>query len=222
MTDAAQPTPADPSGAAEAAYRHIRQAIITGEFQPGAILKESRLAEMVGVSRTPVREALGRLNSEGLVELERFRRGRVASFTPDDIAEIYRLRAILEGHGAHRAATRVTDAQIDQLNAIEDEMEACFAELGWHAHLPQFDRLNNEFHSLIASAAQSPRLEKILAGSLDFPASIFNHYFEALESHTRRTHRQHREIIDALRMRDGDWAQMAMQAHLLSLSPRTV
>jgi DNA-binding GntR family transcriptional regulator len=220
-TEASQTRSQEGNGAVDSAYRHIRQAIITGELAPGAILREAKLAEQIGVSRTPIREALTRLGNEGLVELERFRRGRVASFTREDAAEIFRLRAILEGHGAARAAQRISDAGIEQLERVESEMEAIFEALGWHAHLPEFDRLNNEFHGIIAAAAHSPRLEKILATSLELPASIFNYYAEALEGRTRRTHRQHREIIDALKMRDASWAGKAMEIHLLSLAPRT-
>lgn len=207
-------------GAAEAAYRHIRTAIVTGALPPGAEIKETRLAAEIGVSRTPVREALNRLGSEGLVALERYRRARVAAPTAGETAEIFRLRALLEGHGAGRAATRITTDQIAALEALEDEMEAHFAEAGWHRHLPLFDRLNNEFHATIAAVADSPRLERILASTLELPASIFNSYSEALEARTRRTHRQHREIIDALRARDPVSAELAMRVHLTSLAPR--
>lgn len=209
--------PGDSAGASDVAYRHIRSAILTGVLPQGEILKETRLAEAIGVSRTPVREALGRLANEGLVVLERYRRGRVATFSRSDAAEIFRLRAKLEGHGARRAALRITTAEIDALVRIEDEMEQVFGALGWHRHLLRFDQLNNEFHALIARAADSPRLERVLAGSLELPASIFNSYSEPLEDRTRRTHRQHREIIDALRARNPDWAEAAMTAHLVSI-----
>jgi len=212
--------PGTGQSAADTAYRHIRQAIITGDLAPGEPLKETALAERIGVSRTPVREALNRLNSEGLVELERFRKGRVASFSIEDGAEIFSLRAILEGHGAARAATRIDAAGLAELLAIEEEMEDAFERLGWNRHLTLFDELNNRFHALIAAAADSPRLERILASSLELPASIFNHYSESREERTRRTHRQHREIIDALRARDAGWAETAMRGHLLSLAPR--
>ncbi len=95
--------------------------------------------------------------------------------------------------------------------------KSVFAELGWHRHLARFDELNNEFHALIAKAADSPRLERILASSLELPASIFNFYAEPLEERTRRTHRQHREIIGALKARNPDWAEAAMGAHLFSI-----
>ncbi len=205
------------SGAVETAYRFIRTAIITGELTSGETLQESRLAERIGVSRTPVREALSRLASEGLVVLERYRRGQVASFSMAEVAEVFRLRGKLEGHGARRACRRISADDIARLEAVEDEMEAVFAELGWHRHLSRFDELNNEFHAIIAKAADSPRLERILASSLELPASIFNYYIEPLDERTKRTHRQHREIIAALKARNPDWAEAAMSAHLFSI-----
>jgi DNA-binding GntR family transcriptional regulator len=207
----------DASGAVETAYRFIRQAIISGDLAAGETLQEARLAELIGVSRTPVREALSRLSNEGLVVLERYRRGQVASFTQEDVAEVFRLRAKLEGHAARRAATRISPSEIEQLEAVEAEMETAFESLGWHRHLPRFDELNNEFHAIIARAADSPRLVRILASSLELPASIFNYYSEPVEARTRRTHRQHREIIDALKSRNPDWAEAAMSAHLFSI-----
>ena len=205
------------SGAVESAYRHIRGMIIRGELSSGEVLLESPLAELICVSRTPVREALSRLENEGLVVLGRYRRAQVASFSMPDVAEIFRLRGKLEGHAARRACLRMTAADILRLEVIEDEMEAAFAELGWHKHLLLFDELNIEFHAIIARAAYSPRLEKILASSLELPASIFNHYTETFEERTERTHRQHREIISALKARNSNWAEAAMSAHLFSI-----
>lgn len=207
----------DANGAVETAYRFIRAAIISGDLRSGETLQETKLAERIGVSRTPVREALSRLGNEGLVVLERYRRGQVASFSMSDVAEIFRLRAKLEGHGARRATYRITPAQIAHLEAIEGEMETVFDTLGWHRHLSRFDELNNEFHATIARAADSPRLEKILASSLELPASIFNSYTEPVDDRTRRTHRQHNEIIAALKARNPDWAEAAMSGHLFSI-----
>lgn len=207
-------------GAAESAYSHIRNAIITGALPPGETLKESALARDIGVSRTPVREALSRLGQEGLVEVGRYRKARVTTFSVGDAAEIFHLRAILEGHGAGRAASRATADQIAELEHIEVEMEEAFRSLGWHRHLAVFDTLNMRFHALIAHIADSPRLERILASSLELPASIFNHYSESHDERTLRTHRQHREIIDALKAADAGWADAAMRGHLMSLAPR--
>ncbi len=207
------------TSAVEIAYHHIRHLILTGEMRSGDKLLENQLATAIGVSRTPIREALNRLNAEGLVVLERYRRGIVADFSLDDAVEIFRLRAILEGHAAGRAATRISDADFARLQELERVMEAQFEELGWNEHLEGFDKLNAEFHAVIAAAAESPRLEKILASSLELPAAIFNRYSEPVEVRTRRTHAQHREILAALKARNPEWAQAAMNAHLFSLLP---
>ena len=100
------------SGAVDSAYRHIRGLIIRGELSSGEVLLESPLAERIGVSRTPVREALSRLANEGLVVLGRYRRAQVASFSMADVAEVFRLRGKLEGHAARRACLRTTAADI--------------------------------------------------------------------------------------------------------------
>lgn len=206
-------------GAVELAYRKIRHMILTGELRAGDKLLENRLAEQTGVSRTPVRDALNRLNAEGLVVLERYRRGYVSSFSFDDVSEIFRLRAILEGHAAGRAATRISAADMAKLEELEATMESQFEALGWNEHLEGFDVSNAQFHMIIARAAQSPRLERILASSLELPASIFNHYSEPVEQRTRRTHVQHREILSALKAGNPEWAEAAMRTHLISLLP---
>jgi DNA-binding GntR family transcriptional regulator len=205
------------SRSVDVAYRHIRRAIITGALRSGDKLQEAMLAERIGVSRTPVREALNRLNGEGLVVLERYRKSYVAFFTEQDVVERFRLRAMLEGHAAGRAAARITPAQLAELERLETEMEQVFAADGWLQHLEAFDRLNNEFHALIAQAADSPRLVGILASALELPASIFPQYSEPRDDRTRRTHAQHREIIAALRMGNARWAEAQMAAHLLSV-----
>jgi DNA-binding GntR family transcriptional regulator len=208
--------------AVDTAYRKIRRAIITGELVAGDKLQEARLAEMIGVSRTPIREALNRLSNEGLVVTERYRKSYVAHFTSKDVTEIFRLRATLEGYAAGRAASRISLEDISRLEELELKMEQTFAQMGWHQHLESFDQLNNEFHTIIVHAADTPRVERILASSLELPASIFNKYVEPVEDRTKRTHLQHREIIAALKMRNELWAEAQMSAHLLSflVSPK--
>jgi DNA-binding GntR family transcriptional regulator len=214
---AATPASADATGAAEVAYRWIRRAILKGALRSGAKLAEKTLALEIGVSRTPVREALMRLESQGLVVLAHYRRGYVAHFTVDDAQEILRLRAVLEGHAAQRAARRITAAEIAQLEALATEMEQKFAALGYEGYLDDFEPLNAEFHMVIARAAASPRLLRILETSLELPAVRLSEYTEANEPRTVRNHRQHREIIAALKARNPAWAQLEMTAHLASL-----
>ena len=203
--------------AVEVAYHHIRRAIATQAVRPGDSLVEMRLAAEIGVSRTPVRAALARLHAEGLVVLERYRNCTVARLTLEEVTERYRLRALLEGQGAGRAATRITPAAVADLVRVQDEMEASFAGMELDQHLPEFDKLNNDFHGIIGTAADSPRLVEILMSTLEMPASVFPVYNETADKRMRRTHRQHREIIDALSIGHAAWAEAQMTAHLLSL-----
>lgn len=203
--------------AAELAYRAIRAAILRGEFASGRALVEKDLGVWLGVSRTPVREALTRLANHGLVVAGHYRRGYVAHFSIDDFQEILRLRSVLEGLAARAAATNLSAAELARLEALQDQMEATYAELGFERYQDEFDRLNTEFHQLIAQAARSQRLNQILENALELPALHLSKYAEENEQRMARTHWQHREIIAALKSRNPEWAQAQMAAHLISL-----
>ena len=98
------------SGSADRVYDTVRQGILDGTYAQGARLGEADLADSLGVSRTPVREALRRLGSEGLLATLPNKGARVRTWTAGELGDIFDLRALLEGHAAARAATRVTDA----------------------------------------------------------------------------------------------------------------
>jgi DNA-binding GntR family transcriptional regulator len=112
------------SNAAERAYQAIRQRIMDGSFAPGAALREEMLAAEIGVSRTPVRDALRRLLADGLVESTRNRGTFVAEITTDNLLEVHQLRAMLEGFAARRAAARITAGELAELRRLADAMEA--------------------------------------------------------------------------------------------------
>ncbi|HEX7441653.1 MAG TPA: GntR family transcriptional regulator [Caldimonas sp.] len=203
--------------AAESAYRAIRAAILRGEFASGRALVEKELGAWLGVSRTPVREALARLANHGLVVAGHYQRGYVAHFSVEDFQEILRLRSVLEGLAARTAATTMCAGDLDRLAALQDEMERMYAELGFERYQEHFDRLNTEFHQLIAQAAGSRRLTQILENALELPALHLSKYSEENELRMARTHWQHREIIAALKSRNPEWAEAQMAAHLISL-----
>ena len=100
------------------AYEEIRDAIIGLRLQPGDSLREAALAERLGVSKTPVREALGRLEKEGLVETTSFKGAVVSSYSREDLIEIYELRELLEGAAARTAADRSSTETVDRLRDI--------------------------------------------------------------------------------------------------------
>src|SRR6478735_80433 len=138
------------------AYDAIRARIMTGEVAPGQWLRESTVADSLRLSRTPVREALRMRATEGVVEMVPNRGARVISWTPADIDEVYRLRALLEGHGAALAASAATDEHVSRIRHVGELYERAIESAG-----PGHDdaaRWNNEFHAAILAASGSPRL----------------------------------------------------------------
>jgi len=199
------------SRAVERAYRQIKTDVLAGIHPIGARLKEEELAEQTGVSRTPVREALRRLNAEGLVDFTPHQGAYVATWSSQDIEEIFGLRAVLESYGVRLAATRISDLQIDELEAMADAVEAA-AEEG-ALDLGRISRLNDRFHKIMLSAAGNKRLVRLLSGIVEMPI-VLRTYGIYTPEQLRRSFNHHRELITALRVRDPDWAAAVMEAHV--------
>jgi DNA-binding GntR family transcriptional regulator len=205
------------SNATERAYTAIRQKIMDGGFPPGAPLREEMLANELGVSRTPVRDALRRLLADGLVESTRNQGTFVNEITEDDLHEVYHLRAMLEGYAARRAASRITPEELAELRRLADEMEALS---GADEHrIARFSTLNREFHVTIVRAARSRRLEGMLGWVLQVPLVLLKQYRMQEWVNIARSNRQHREIIEALSARNAEWAGQLISAHLHSTRP---
>lgn len=204
------------SDSVEKAYLSIRAAIFDGSLTPGAPLRESVLAEMIGVSRTPVRAALSRLEREGLVLYEKYRRYTVSRLDAADIESIFNLRLALEGLAARLAARHVTPDQIAELRALNARMLA-HVEARDATTIEGFDRLNASFHRLIATAAGDARLEAMLAGLVDLPLTFLARYRPQIHDHLSRSCQHHDEIATALEAANPDWAESQMRAHLLSV-----
>jgi DNA-binding GntR family transcriptional regulator len=208
------------SNAAERAYQSIRQRIMDGSFAPGTPLREEMLAGEIGVSRTPVRDALRRLLADGLVESTRNRGTFVAEITSDDLHEVYHLRATLEGFAANRAATRITAEEITALEQLADEMEALdHSGTDLEARTARFHALNTEFHTVVVRAARSRRLEGMLGWAFQVPLVLLKQYRMQEWVNIARSNRQHRDIIEALVARNPEWAGLMMGAHLNATRP---
>ncbi len=202
--------------AVDVAYRTLREWILQGQLVAGQSLPEAELALKIGVSRTPVREAIGRLSAEGLVVMERYRKHVVAEFNEADRVEIMELKAVIEGRAAARAATRLSDSQVAYLRELSDRMERSVREQGDAAH-PLFDELNREFHALIWRAADSPRGERILETALSSPFNVLGRLDATLAQSMERACWYHHEIVSAFESRDPERARTQMVAHELSL-----
>lgn len=192
---------------AERAYDHIRRGIIEGAYPPGARLVEAHLSAAVDVSRTPIREAIRRLASEGLVITERNRGAHVRPLDRDSIADLYEVRARLEGYGAELAAVRAGDDDIAVLRRAADRFER--ATTTWAR-----EDANRDFHQGLLAASGHDRLPALVAGAVDAPL-----VFQALQRFTPaerdRSALFHHLIADAVGRGDGDRASRLMTEHIL-------
>ncbi|MCO1581135.1 GntR family transcriptional regulator [Crossiella sp. SN42] len=200
--------------AAEKAYQTLRAGILDGTYEPTERLGEVDLAEGLGLSRTPVREALRRLEVEGLVELEPHRGARVAQWTRADVEELYDLRMLLESFLARRAASRISQTALARLAQLRDAMVAAAAP-GPGQDLARVAEANCEFHAIIGAAAASPRVLTMLTTVIEMPLVLRTfHRYQPAELARSLSH--HRELVDALTEGDPDWAEAVMRAHVLA------
>jgi DNA-binding GntR family transcriptional regulator len=207
--------PAGPGPAAvDRVYASLRGGILDGSYPQGVRLGEVELAEALGVSRTPVREALRRLGSEGLVETLPNKGARVRTWSPGELDAIEDLRALLEGHAAALAARAVTDSELAVMRRLVEQMEAATGP----GVPPDFDlitELNNQFHAGVTAASGNPLLPGVIGQLIHLPI-VVRTFRQYSPDRLRESMRQHREILDALASHDAVWAESAMRAHIFS------
>lgn len=196
--------------AATHAYEKIRERILAGDLPGGHWLREADLASDIGVSRTPVREALRRLAAEGLVLYEPNRGMQVQSWRTEDLEEIFALRTLLEPWGCNLAATSGL-ADVDQLGALADAMDAVATKR--RPDFAELTELNNRFHTAILDASGNSRLSALVASVVRVPlvSQTFSLYSADALS---RSLAHHHELVNALADGDADWAESVMRSHI--------
>jgi DNA-binding GntR family transcriptional regulator len=193
----------------EKVYDHLKQAILAGEIQPGERLLETRLAKSLGVSRIPVREAIRKLERDGLIVAFPRRGVYASSLSARDVDEVYTVRSVLEGLAARLAAENRTDEQLDRLDAIVAEM-AEQVERGDSVGLFATGR---EFHQVVLEAAGNAKLALLM----DLMRSQIERLRRLRMQVSRRTHDVYGEyeaIRDAIRRGDAAAAETEMRAHV--------
>ncbi len=192
-------------------YDRIRENILNGVYKEHEELKEATLGEQMGVSRTPVREALRQLELEGLVEIIPNKGARVTGITPKDIEDIYQIRYLLEGLCARWATEHITEEQLEKMEEILYLTE-------FHAkkenHAQVYD-LDSQFHELMYEASGSKLLNNILS---DFHMYVTRIRKISLSSSSRSKNstEEHRAILDAIKAHDGDLAEKCAHDHVTS------
>jgi DNA-binding GntR family transcriptional regulator len=199
-----------PRSASAAASEVIRKAIVDGRLPPGRRLKEEELARELGMSRTPIREALLVLESDGLVESVPRRGATVRSYAVEDLDDLYGLRALLEGYAARRAAARISAEALDRLDASCERFE----RLRPDADAAELVEENFVFHNVILEAAGSTRLAGLVRAVVEIPLVYKSFHWYSPEQ-TVNSQRCHRRLARALRTGDGERAEAAMKEHVL-------
>jgi DNA-binding GntR family transcriptional regulator len=201
-------TPRRPPTAQQFVLDELRRAITAGRLRPGAPIRQEALAEEYGVSRVPLREALKTLQGEGLVSYQAHRGYFVEELSLDDLREAYRIREILEEEAVRRAVARMTDADVERLDAAQREVERAGAAgdvLGMAA-------ANRRFHMMLFELAGMPRLVRLITTLWDSTDAYRSMYY-AEGGNRARVIDEHEALLDALRHRDADAAVHTLDTH---------
>ena len=200
------------SNATVRAYEAIRASILSGDHLPDERLPEEHVAAAIGVSRTPVREALRRLAIEGLVRFVPNQGAFVASTDAAGLREIFSLRMMLEPHAASLAAERLGREELLLLREQARRMEALEARRPAR-FLQSIAAENNLFHRTVAEASRNGRLVSIL-GNLIENMAVLSTFSRYAPEDLRRSMGHHVELVDAFEHRDGAWAASVMRSHI--------
>ena len=193
----------------ELAYEFLRERILNGELAPGARVTLASLSQLLNTSQMPTREAVLRLQQEGLVEITPHTGMCIATFEPRDVREIFQVRAALEGLAARLACQRIDAAAIDRLSSANARFDACQRE-GDFASMAE---ANWTFHRIILEVADNGQLTRQMANIWD-KCFRFRAGYRLIPGRSGSTVEEHNAIIAALRQGDAAAAATAAIAHV--------
>lgn len=185
---------------------YIRRLVLTGVLKPGQKLDQEAVGEVLGVSRSPIREAIVILGQEGLLDVNPRRGASIALLTPDDIVDHYELFGVVSGRAAAMAAESLGDERIDELRAIQRS----FRQSPANAPASELSKLNERYHRIINACA--PRRTRWLLRLLE--RSVPADYYEFAGGWNAQAVDHHQAILDAIVTRDREAARRAMEHHL--------
>ena len=191
-------------------YYYIKDLILSGELRAGEKISEEKIASRFGISRTPIREALKRLEEYGLVRIKPRAYAEVASLRPEEAEDVSDVRAALEVLSVERLARRGTDEDFDAIAALAEQ---CEAHLSKGDIAGTFER-DSEFHLEISRRTMNPHLYEIFE-KLDSKVQMLRLVLHLPHDRLKAFVSQHHEIVDALRQRDVEKARLVMRRHIL-------
>jgi len=194
----------------EIVFESMREAILNGILEPGERLMEIQLAEEMGVSRTPVREAIRKLELENFVVMIPRKGAYVAGVSSKDVADVFEIRSALEGLAAGLAAERITEDELEQMERV-----LFFRASEIEMDLEQFVKSDTDFHALVYKASRNERLIQILA-NLREQIQRFRATSLAVPGRHKLAIEEHRMIVEALRNHNSEEAQSLAMAHIVA------
>ncbi|QTX33394.1 GntR family transcriptional regulator [Aminithiophilus ramosus] len=208
--------------AEERAHQKIVELILSRAYAPGDRLVETELAQSLGLSRTPIRNAMRQLVAEGLLEAQDGKGCYVPRLTPEDMRDIFKARIYLEGKAALEAATARTERDVDYVrDLLEREKEHYRA-----GRLHEYTEINKAFHLVVASMARNPYIEKF-ARQTFWRSELYIFFFDRFyvpeepekplrDPSQSRSCQEHERIVEAISAGDGTLAEVTMKAHILT------
>ncbi|MEM9579129.1 MAG: GntR family transcriptional regulator [Pseudomonadota bacterium] len=187
---------------------HVRQSILKGDLRPGDRLREKDLEKALGISRTPIREAMKSLEAQGLIKMESWKGAFIAVLTRRQIIELYDFRTMIEDFSVRMVCAQASDQDIDRLDDIVSRSETLTS-----ASQSELVRLNSEFHAALTQFSRNRFVEEAIGPlRISFALMKGNAYGET--GQWAQILREHRAIVDAIRARDAERAAALVREHI--------
>ncbi|MCX8085254.1 MAG: GntR family transcriptional regulator [Calditerrivibrio sp.] len=189
----------------------IRSDIVKGVFADGERLIEPKLAEIYGISRTPIREALRQLESEGFIEIVPRKGAVVKQLTLNDIDNLYAIKANLEGLAARQAVAHINDKDIEKLKSMNEKFISFFK--GGEDLIEEYLKYNISFHNLFIRCSKNEKLIEILEG-LNKNFQRFRSFLVSKVDRVKEAYQEHNQIVAAFKNRDPETVEKAVRHHI--------
>ncbi|MBF7096017.1 GntR family transcriptional regulator [Alkalibacter mobilis] len=193
----------------EIVFTTMREAIINGDFKPGQRLMEVQLADQMGVSRTPVREAIRKLELEGLVVMVPRKGAYVAGLSSEDVKEVLEIRAVLEGLAASLAARNATEKDVEELKDIVEKFKSAANE----QDVVKLINFDSDFHDVMYRTSKNKKLIQLISSLREQVQRFRVAYFTKIKS-TQQLIEEHNQLVDAIAGKDSERARAVAETHI--------
>jgi DNA-binding GntR family transcriptional regulator len=198
-------------------YQQLRDDIISGELLPGAVLREAELAPRFGVSKTPLRDALVRLQKDGFVTIPPYRSAVVVGYSRTDLREIYELRELLEGACARQAASYISaDALAELARIVQASAECVAGGVVIEGRAEELAELHDQFDLVMYAQSRNSRIAEMV-GNIRGHIKRIGRLTAGIPGRLAKSVPEHQAIYEAIVQRDGAAAEALMRRHILSV-----